>query len=670
MDRTLNKKLMNGLRVLLAIFVILMLIAARYVRQEEGYDNKYLNYAGELRVLTQRIAKRTGEISAIGAAVSYDELEMRSEEFERIINILINGEYINNTLILPPSPKNIQRESLAKLNIEWIETKKYIDDILNNKSYILSAKRLNEHLQAIFRQVAEQYWQFLNLISKSNTNSEKIIQVAHQIDDIASLADYIEKILTLTVPVPEIENELPIKVSEYLKKAEQVRAIATDEKTKALLDTIHIELITAQEFVDETVKTGKVLDLVYIATERILNTNRTFLAEATDLYNSYAKEPQLRLIKQTVINWLGILVLLTLFSLGYLLYKQSVLEIIVTEEKNKKIQHDVTTLLNELSDLANGNLAIKVSASSDSTKEIAISINYAVEALRKLVTNINGTTQRASNMTNEAKKLTMDLAQASEKQAKEIVMSAEKVQAMATLAEAVFTQANISASVAEKSLGLANNGGEVVRNTINGMERIQTQIQSTSNKIRRLSDSSHEIGQIVSLIDSISEQTNILSLNASIQAAMAGEAGLGFAVVADEVQRLAEKAGKATREIESLVKSIQVDTREVITAMEQTRVEVKEGGLLAVNAGKALENIESISKTLATHIQSITLSATEQKNMSVIIANRMQIVKEFAQQVATGSIDTAEFIAKLTTLISNLSSSVLEFKLPDGDNSR
>lgn len=655
------------LKITLVILAILTIITVINIRREEQYDNQYLSYASELRVLTQRIAKRVGEIAAIGSEPSYTELAQRRDQFDKIINILIKGEYVQGTLVLPPSPTHIQQTTLAKVVESWKNTKPSIDFILSNQAYIMSAQQLNANLQSKIQKVTEQYWEILTNIEASTdakNSVETIVNIAHQLGDMAIFSENIRILLTLTIPEPNIEKEIPTKVNEFLKKASNIHIINPDRKTSILLDEINVELTMIQQYINEAVRTGQILDQVYYATEKVLKDNVNFLNDATALYNSYFEVNQHRSGMHTVINILGALSILVLILIGYLLNYQGRRDLITTETKNQKINQDVETLLLELSDLANGNLGIKATANSGITKEIANSINYAVKALRKLVLHINETAKEASTMTIETQKLTTDLASASEKQAKEIIEATNSVQTMAKLAETVFNHANESALVAKQSVTMASEGGQGVRDTINGMIRIQSQIRATAAKVTRLNDSSQEIGQIISLINSIAEQTNILSLNASIQAAMAGDAGLGFAVVADEIQKLSEKVGFATREIETLIKSIRADTREVISSMEQTQTEVKDGGALAFNAGRVLESIELVSNDLAKNIQSISVSAAEQKSMSSNIASVMKIVEDIAQQVASSSVNTADLITKLTSLVASLRSSASEFKLP------
>jgi twitching motility protein PilJ len=254
-------------------------------------------------------------------------------------------------------------------------------------------------------------------------------------------------------------------------------------------------------------------------------------------------------------------------------------------------QQAILKLLDEMASLADGDLTVQATVTEDITGAIADSVNYAVEALRKLVATINQSAIQLDGATRQTQALASHLAKASGAQAKQIGSATESIAAMAASTEEVSGNAERAADVARHSVDVAHKGGEAVRRTIDGMNTIRETIQETSKRIKRLGESSQEIGNIIELISDIAEQTNILALNASIQASMAGEAGRGFAVVADEVQRLAERAATATKQIEVLVRTIQTDTNEAVVSMERSTTDVVGGALLAENAGAALQEI-------------------------------------------------------------------------------
>jgi twitching motility protein PilJ len=259
----------------------------------------------------------------------------------------------------------------------------------------------------------------------------------------------------------------------------------------------------------------------------------------------------------------------------------------------------------------------------------------------------------------------MHLAEASDHQAEQITAASAAINEMAISIEHVSANSLESSNVAHKSVDIAKKGAQAVQDTIHGMDEIREQIQETSKRIKRLGESSQEIGDMVELINDIADQTNILALNAAIQAAMAGESGRGFAVVADEVQRLAEKSTDATKQIEALVKTIQSDTKEAVASMEQSTAGVVKGAQLAVRAGEALEEIENVSAHLADLTQSITESAQQQATAAASISDSMNVIQEVTTQTSAGTNETSASIGNLAELANELRKSVSGFKLPE-----
>ena len=335
------------------------------------------------------------------------------------------------------------------------------------------------------------------------------------------------------------------------------------------------------------------------------------------------------------------------------------------EMENQRNQSAILRLLDELGDLADGDLTVQATVSEDFTGAIADSINYSIDQLRQLVSTINQTAVQVSAAAQETQSTAMHLAEASEHQAQEIAGASAAVNEMAVSIDQVSANAAESAVVADRSVAIAHKGADVVQRSIEGMDTIREQIQETSKRIKRLGESSQEIGDIVSLINDIADQTNILALNAAIQASMAGEAGRGFAVVADEVQRLAERSASATKQIEQLVKTIQSDTNEAVISMEQTTSEVVRGARLAQDAGVALEEIQTVSRNLADLIQNISNAARQQAASAGHISNTMNVIQEITTQTTAGTIATARSIGNLAEMAAELRLSVSGFKLPD-----
>ena len=333
--------------------------------------------------------------------------------------------------------------------------------------------------------------------------------------------------------------------------------------------------------------------------------------------------------------------------------------------QNERNQAAILQLLDEIADLAEGDLTIHASVTENFTGAIADSINFAIDQMRGLVSNINDLSVQVAKAASETQSTASNLASAAENQAREIGAASQAINEMAVSIDHVSSNAAESAAVADRAVEIANKGSDVVQDTITGMDTIRGQIQETSKRIKRLGESSQEIGDIVSLINDIADQTNILSLNAAIQASMAGDAGRGFAVVADEVQRLAERSSAATKQIAALVKTIQTDTNEAVISMEQTTTEVVNGAKRAQDAGVALEEIENVSTSLAELIQNISNAARQQAASAGHISNTMNVIQDITAQTVSATDQTASSIGKLAGMANQMRESVEGFNLPD-----
>jgi twitching motility protein PilJ len=361
----------------------------------------------------------------------------------------------------------------------------------------------------------------------------------------------------------------------------------------------------------------------------------------------------------------GLGLALGLFGLLYTIFAEGRRRERSATELNQRNQEAILRLLDEMGSLAEGDLTAKATVTEDITGAIADSINFAIDQLRTLVGTINETAVQVAAAAQETQATAMHLADAAEHQAQQITSASAKINEIAASIDEVSKNSAESADVAQRSVQIAAKGAEVVRQTIQGMDNIRDQIQETSKRIKRLGESSQEIGSIIELINDISEQTNILALNAAIQAASAGEAGRGFAVVADEVQRLAERASNATKRIETLVATIQSDTNEAVSSMEQTTAEVVAGARLAEDAGLALVEIEKVSNDLAGLIEGISAASRQQSAAATNITATMTVIQEITTQTSQGASQTAESIGNLAQLAADLRRSVADFKLPD-----
>ncbi|MGB1249209.1 MAG: methyl-accepting chemotaxis protein [Candidatus Promineifilaceae bacterium] len=337
-----------------------------------------------------------------------------------------------------------------------------------------------------------------------------------------------------------------------------------------------------------------------------------------------------------------------------------------SRDERDAIQSSIMQLLEEVSTVAEGDLTVEAQVSTDVTGAIADSFNFMIEQLREIISNVQTTSLQVSSAANEIQTTAEHLVLGSESQATQIVDTTAAIDEMAVSIQQVSENSSLSTTISNQALASADKGASAVSNSLEGMGRIRQQVQATSKRIKRLGESSQEIGEIVQLIRGIAKRTSILSLNAAIQAARAGEAGRSFAVVAEEVERLAERASEATKQINDLTSAIQTEIAEAVTAMEATTEEVVTGTELNNEVATAFQEIQLVSKQLAEVIQSTSLATQQQARGSETIARSMNEISEITQQTAAGTKQATVSIGNLARLTDELRSSVSAFKVGNG----
>lgn len=653
--------------VALIVFIMLLFANFAYLNTQSNYDKQYIGHAGELRVLSQRIAKNATEAAA-GKAAAFKLLSEARNDFAQRWGYLKQGDPVTG---LPPAPAAL-RPQMRAVQLDWERLLKNTDAILSSEQTVLSLHQVAATLAETVPQLQVEYEKVVEILLQRGAPAAQVAMAQRQ----SLLAERILGAVNTVLAGDENASQAADTFGRDAARFGQVLngmsqgdpalkiSQVQDRDARARLSEISELFEFVSGSVDEILETSPELFKVRESAGNIFNLSQTLLDEASHLATAFENLASGRSANAIGGYVLGLLALMSIILIGLVMVRETNRQLRETAEKNERNQNAIMRLLDEIEDLADGDLTVTASVTEDFTGTIADSINYSVDQLRDLVATINLTAGQVAAAVQETQATAMHLAQASEHQAQQISEASTSINEMAQSIDQVSANAAESSAVAERSVEIANKGNEVVHNTIHGMDNIREQIQDTAKRIKRLGESSQEIGDIVSLIDDIADQTNILALNAAIQASMAGDAGRGFAVVADEVQRLAERSSAATRQIETLVRAIQADTNEAVISMEQTTTEVVRGARLAQDAGVALEEIEGVSKTLAALIQSISNAAQQQTTSAGQISLTMNVIQQITTQTSSGSTATAESIGNLAKMASQLRRSVSGFTLP------
>ncbi len=667
-----SNKVITTLAILVLVSLILALASFLFSAKRDTYDEQYLIRIAEQQVLAQRIAKYALS-SARGEMESFTTLQKTRDRFETIMWELKNGSKQAN---LPAAPDEVMPK-VRELEDQWLGLRQNIDEILKAQENILVIGEFSAVISEFVPQMQELLSELSEVLINSRAPSRQVLTAAEQAMLIQRINSNVNQVLEggqkTAAAIDQFSRDADLfgRVLEGLKNGDRDLGITKlgDKIALQRLEDVSTLFSTIQDNAAEIIQNiPDVLPALEAASEVNVSSDKTSNASEA-LITAFGESPGRRafgIIKvgPIMIAFFGAAAAIFLVLLGIQLVLDARRREELSKHQNENNQKAILQLLDEMGDLADGDLTVTASVTEDITGAIADSINYAIEALRELVTTINQTSEQVSGATQESRATAMHLAEASEHQAEQITLANDSIKEMTSAIDQMSNDATESAEVARRSVEIAGTGAETVRNTITGMDDIREQIQETSKRIKRLGESSQEIGDIVELIDDIADQTNILALNAAMQAAMAGEAGRGFAVVADEVQRLAERSINATKQIEALVKTIQADTNEAVTSMEASTSGVVKGAKLAEDAGEALKEIESVSEYIADLTGKIASSAQKQSDEAANIKDTMSVIQEITNQTSEGTHQTANSIGQLADLSDQLQKSVAGFRLP------
>ncbi len=649
------------------VSLVLMLGSIVVDTIQRGNIATYTNIASQLLFHTQRLAK-SGGLAARGDAGSFAQLQDSRDEFQKYLDVLNNGGFAFNTTV--PSAKTSE-ELISRLT----ELTKRYQDASNSATSIIAAQKDLTNLGRNVAQVRASSEELAGLaqqltvgLQQAGVNPAQVLKI----NKLTYLAERLGRGSAEILGADVIDPEVPFLMGkdtndfrDIIKALEggsdALGITAAGGENKARTAKLREAFTVFEENIKPILENVQKLVSARQSGRALQQGSEQLQSSVEQIQNGFAAEAQVWSIISAIS--FGALMLATLGLMAYLYLVNERRRGMESELENKRNQEAILRLLNEMGDLADGDLTIRAKVTEDITGAIADSMNYTIDELRALVTGVNNASTQVSAKSQQAQAVSVQLLDAAEKQSKEIQSTTEQVLSVANTLSTVSTNAEESSKVALRSLAAADKGRLAVQNSIAGMNDIREQIQETSKRIKRLGESSQEIGEIVELISDITEQTNVLALNAAIQAASAGEAGRGFSVVAEEVQRLAERSAEATKQIGAIVKTIQADTQDAVAAMEKSTAGVVEGAKLSDAAGQALTEIDSVTTNLAGLIQKISSDTQAQAASANKVARNMQDILEINRQTTAGTQQTASSIKELAEVASDLKSSVSGFKL-------
>ena len=657
------------LRIPFLIFAILTTAMVLYQIRVSSFGTAYVAGAGQMRTLSQQIAKAS-QLALQGEPNAFGELEQSRAQFNQLLAALTNGGDINGTGV--PGGSSAVEAELAAVTELWQKTDANAEKVLKQKknltalgASVASINAKNPHLLELSEQIAA-------LKLQGGASAREIATASQVVMLTQRIAKNANALLVANAIDPDVTFLLGKDTNTFREQLEQLQKMSA-EGSDAKAKLSELETVAKDNLASVAAILGSVQPLVQAkqAGSQIFQDSSALLEKTTALAEGYTGA------YTGFFTWVSLaIIVFALLALACLALMAKTYNDDIArrhkaaeqlrdsaEAERNSTQQAILRLMNEMGDLADGDLTVRATVTEDITGAIADSVNYTIEELSVLVRRINDASLRVTTATESAQRTSDELLSATERQAQELRLAGETAQSMASSMSAASEDALQSAQVARRSLEAAQKGAAAVEDTIKGMNDIREKIQETSKRIKRLGESSQEIGEIVELISDITEQTNVLALNAAIQAASAGEAGRGFSVVAEEVQRLAERSAEATKQIGAIVKTIQTDTGDAVAAMENATRDVVDGARLSETAGQELAEIERVSAETAALIERISASTEVQAKAATQVAEKMKNILAITDRTTTGTQQTAVSIGELADLAIELKGSVSGFKV-------
>ena len=668
------------LAVLLAIGLVTLGAATVVVLGQADKVGHQVAASGQALMQSQRLAKSVSQ-ALVGNAISFDEVRDSSTVLAKTMRGLRQGD---SELSLEPLAANFAPE-LDEIAPQVERTEKNAATVLGQQKILLqvgSALRTINRQSSDLLEIAET---ISSLKLQQNAPAAEVSASGQLVMLTQRIGKSANEFLTMEGVSPEAVFLLGKDLNSFKEIATGLLSGSTELRLSATSDSQIKERLEALLALYENTRVeagailGNLQGLVAAreAQSSIVSESEALRKGLEKLQSGLSSQTGLGGLQLVMLTGSALFALLCAGGLAFVQLQDSRqrqraaevqrLQAVDLEQEAKRVndanQAAILRLMNELQNVAEGDLTQEATVTEDITGAIADSVNYTVEELRSLVGNVQNTATRVAQTTTLVENTSTELLATSAEQLREIRETGQSVLDMAQRINQVSSQAQESALVARQSLQAAELGLGAVQNAIGGMNSIRDQIQETSKRIKRLGESSQEIGEITELISDITEQTNVLALNAAIQAASAGEAGRGFSVVAEEVQRLAERSADATRQIAALVKAIQTDTQDAVAAMERSTQGVVEGAKLSDNAGSALSEIDSVSRRLAMLIEQISDSASREAESANEVATNIQHIFAVTEETGEGTRSTAQQVRELSRMAEELRQSVARFKI-------
>ena len=658
----------SQLRIFGAMFglgLLLLTISLLLLFQQERNSDSLVTASGHVRTLSQQIAKSVPLVLP-GRLDSINELRNARVKLTDYVHALFFGGVVDG-LEVAVTP-DIFRPKLDAANVAWEKTGKNIDLMLAQEESL-------NIMGSAMTQVIERNPTLQSLADDVLANrlaANRDVAAAAQVNILSQrMVKNLVLFSTGTNVQPLVAFQLDKDLTAIQDNIALLKAgVGSDANARSKVEALEAEFGAIYGSVSKLLGHLQKLVVAKQAGGFVIDDSQAVLQAVDQLAAGFADDSSNATPLKIIALISGIMTLISLFFLVSIFNRLSEerrslaeKQRLEAEVEKDSTQNAILRLMNELGDLADGDLTVRATVTEDITGAIADSVNYTIEELAVLVKRINDAASRLTSASESAQQISAELLIASQRQSEEILGAGSQVRDMAKNMEAVSQRATESVLVARQSLDAAQKGAKAVQNSIAGMNEIRGQIQETSKRIKRLGESSQEIGEIVELISDITEQTNVLALNAAIQAASAGEAGRGFSVVAEEVQRLAERSGEATKQIAAIVKTIQTDTQDTISAMENSTHGVVEGAKLSDAAGQALSEISTVSTSLASLIEGISTDTQNQAAIADHVAAAMKGILNITGQTSAGTRQTTESIGQLADLAVELKGSVTGFKV-------